>query len=130
MKKLIFIALSVIYFFPCSSQTKEVNTQDKIDGRTFYIESFMPNGESIGKEYIIFESGTMGGSTCDKYEYDHPKYTVSKEGKITATMTSPTEGVLYWDGEIKDGKFIGTSLWKKEGQDDILISFEGKEVVE
>jgi len=38
--------------------------------------------------------------------------------------------VLYWDGEIKDGKFIGTSLWKKEGQDDILISFEGKEVVE
>jgi len=113
-----------------TSCTAQENNASNIDGRTFFITSYMPDGSKSEDEYIYFKEGTLEGSECSKYGYDQPKYTVSDDGKIEATMQSSEQGTLKWEGQIKNGVFTGTSYWKKEGQEDIRFTFKGSEVKE
>lgn len=120
------IAMLWIFFSACHGQ-KTADEHSTIDGRSFLIESFSPDGNSIGKEMIYFKNGTIEGSKCNEYGYDKPKYTVDKDGKIRARMQSQEEGILQWTGEIVNNQFQGEALWIKKGQDDIIISFIGPE---
>jgi hypothetical protein len=139
MKILKFISfLLIVHFTACDTQ--QLATQNKetvvastptLDGRTFLIESFNPDGSKSGEEYIYFKSGTIEGSECNKYGYDKPAYTCEKSGEnmaFKATMSSAKEGTLAWNGSITGSNMTGTSLWAKEGQNAMTITYKGKEV--
>lgn len=115
----------------CQLMIMSCNGQDKlksgnIDGKTFFIETLMPDGTSAGKEFIYFKNGTIEGSECSKYGYDKPTYSVDENGVVTAVMHSPEQGALYWSGTVQDKIFSGTAIWKKAGQDDIKMTFSGE----
>jgi hypothetical protein len=139
MKILKFIScLLILHFTACNaqqtaSQNKEtvVASTPTLDGRTFLIESFNPDGSKSGEEYIYFKNSTIEGSECNKYGYDKPTYTCEKSGENTifkATMKSEKEGSLAWNGSIIGSTMTGTSLWSKAGQNAITITYKGKEI--
>jgi hypothetical protein len=143
MKKMKFAqlitALFVVFLTACNAQqapnsNKETATTiaaASLDGRTFFIESFGPDGAKSGEEFVYFKDGTIEGSECNKYGYNKPAYSCEKSGEksnFKATMISDKEGKLTWDATISGSEMSGTSLWTKDGQSPMTITYKGKEV--
>lgn len=123
--KIFLFTMAVLLF---GSAAMAQNQNDPFEGKVFTIENFI-NGKFDNREDLTFESGTLEGSVCIQYGFEKAKYRVNKDGMATSfysLMKSNEEGTLEWNGKY-DGKVIsGKCLWKKEGQDDILLTFRGE----
>lgn len=124
MKTALFLAM-VLGVLACSSPASQ--SKCNLDGKTFQIETFV-NGKSDGQENLVFMNGKASNDQCTQYGFGDGAYTCSPDYHFAYTLTSPNEGRMDWDGQVKGEKIEGKMVWVKAGQDDIHYTFSGTEV--
>lgn len=116
------LALGVL---SCNAQNSD---KSSLDGKTFTIDNYI-DGKLDNSEDVIFREGKMEGTVCTEYGFQGADYKITKQNKngtsFECTMYSKVEGKMVWKGIAKGNKISGTCLWTKDGQDPILLTFEG-----
>ncbi len=121
MKTVLCLAL-VFGALACSSQAQQ--SKCTLDGKTFKIETFV-NGKSDGRENLSFANGKASNDQCTQYGFGDGAYTADEECHFKYTLTSPNEGRMDWEGQVKGNAIEGKMVWVKAGQADIHYTFSG-----
>lgn len=121
------IALS-LPFVSCSQSSKEIS----IDGKSFTVLT-MEKGkpETATLETITFNGGMFDNEGCHIYGFGNGKYTATKDGSnynFDATTTSSKEGSMMWKGMVMGDILHGEMVWHKEGQADIVYTFNSDQI--
>jgi len=100
-----------------------------LDGKTFVAESGEQGKKAEGpKDEISFRDGRMRSSACDAYGFGDGTYTtMNHPGMVMfrAKTESPKEGVIEWNGTVRDDVLEGTYVWTKQGQKPITYWMKG-----
>jgi len=65
---------------------------------------------------LIFDNGAFSSEICRRYNFRDAPYWVRREGEqihFLVTLESPTDGVMVWQGTVRDDALEGTMRWTK-----------------
>ncbi len=68
-------------------------------------------------DQLFFADGMFSSKICERYGFVPGPYWVRGEPdaiEFQAVLHSPTDGIMEWQGTVKDGKLDGTMRWTRE----------------
>lgn len=130
------IVAQILLAFVCSSilvgLARSVSAQDladtaesvtfaPLDGQEFSAGILRQDDQAAPSEPLLdrlfFADGMFSSKICERYGFVPGAYWVrGTEDAIefSAVLHSPTDGVMEWQGTVKDGKLVGTMRWTRE----------------